>query len=249
MFNRSSLGSNSLLLFFSIFIMVLSCEEERVMLKFSEKTIETTDAATVAVTYPKADDSEIGKRINKVVEHYIARQIFMGEDVPDDLSIDEAILQFDAEYTSFKNEFPEASSTWEALIDGEVTYKSEEFICVAITAYQDTGGAHGNTYVYFMNFDGQTGKQIKRKELITDMDSFSKLVESYLSKEVKSTVNDETDENFFFGEGFKLPESIGFTDKGVFILYNTYEIAAYAQGITEFAIPFKEVNSYLAFDF
>ena len=42
-----------------------------------------------------------------------------------------------------------------------------------------------------------------------------------------------------------LPENIGFSDEGVILLYNVYEIAPYSEGITEFTIPFEEVLKYI----
>ena len=44
---------------------------------------------------------------------------------------------------------------------------------------------------------------------------------------------------------FELPESLGYSDEGLIILYNPYEIASYAQGIIEFSIPYEDVNSFL----
>ena len=250
MFNRPLFKSFPILYFLSIGLVVSSCNDEVVPLTFEEASVETSEGATIAVNYPKANDaSESGKRINQSVETYIAKQIYMGENLPKKLTIDEAVSQFNEEFTSFRDDFPEAPEQWEALIDGEVTYKTDDLVCVAITTYLDTGGAHGNTYIRFLNFDAQTGSQLSKKDLITDMNGFSEMVETYLSMEMKEVVNDDTDENYFFGEDFKLPESIGFTDEGLVILYNTYEIAAYAQGATEFVIPFEEVKDYLAFEF
>ena len=236
---------------FIIFASLLlgSCNED-VNLEFYEDSIETSEAAIIAVNYELAkENNDVAKRINNTVRTYIAQQIFMGDDLPKDISIQEAIHQFNNELIRFKKDFPETPEVWEALIDGEVAYKSEELVCLAITSYLDTGGAHGNSYVRFLNFDAQTGSQLTTKDLILDIDSFKKIVENYLGKATKTTINEDTIENYFFGEDFKLPESIGFTDEGVVILYNTYEIAAYAQGTTEFTIPFNEVQEYLAYRF
>ena len=52
-------------------------------------------------------------------------------------------------------------------------------------------------------------------------------------------------EDYFFGKDFQLPESIGFSDEGVIILYNPYEIASYSQGIIEFTIPYNEIDANL----
>ena len=55
----------------------------------------------------------------------------------------------------------------------------------------------------------------------------------------------EVIEDYFFGEPFHLPDNIGYSEEGLILLYNVYEIASYAQGYTEFRIPFSELNTYL----
>jgi hypothetical protein len=52
-------------------------------------------------------------------------------------------------------------------------------------------------------------------------------------------------EDFFFGKPFQLPENIGFSDDGLVLLYNVYEVASFNQGYTEFVIPFEDIASYL----
>ena len=52
-------------------------------------------------------------------------------------------------------------------------------------------------------------------------------------------------EDFFFGKDFQLPETLGYSDEGLIVLYNPYEIASYSQGIIEFTIPYSEISSFL----
>ena len=52
-------------------------------------------------------------------------------------------------------------------------------------------------------------------------------------------------EDFFFGKPFQLPKNIGYSDDGLVLLYNVYEVASFEQGYTEFVIPFDEIKSYL----
>ena len=52
-------------------------------------------------------------------------------------------------------------------------------------------------------------------------------------------------EDVFFGKPFQLPENIGYSDDGLVLLYNVYEVASYDQDYIEFVIPFEELGSYL----
>ena len=101
--------------------------------------------------------------------------------------------------------------------------------------------AHGNSYIKFLNFDANNGVQLNKEAIIKDKKAFSNIVSKFLKAEIEN----ESIENIFFEGNFKLPESIGFNDEGVIILYNAYEIASYAQGITEFTIPYNEIEQTL----
>ncbi|WP_298754065.1 DUF3298 and DUF4163 domain-containing protein [uncultured Psychroserpens sp.] len=228
-----------------ILTLVYSCNKE-VTINFIEQQIETSQSAEISIVYPKAEGTEdIANRINSSIQNYIVKQINFSEDSQTKGSIDDAVAKFNYEFSSFKNEFPNDAQQWEAFIDGEVTYRSPEIISIAINSYLDTGGAHGNTTVHFFNFDPQTGKLLTKKELISNTEKLSKLIEHKLIDEVKSKSGNEPVEDLFFGKDFQLPESLGYSDEGLIILYNPYEIASYAQGIIEFTIPFEEVNSFL----
>jgi hypothetical protein len=50
----------------------------------------------------------------------------------------------------------------------------------------------------------------------------------------------------FERDTFYLPQNIGFTQDGVKLLYNEYEVASYADGPVELLLPYKEVKKYLS---
>ncbi|MCK8479143.1 DUF3298 and DUF4163 domain-containing protein [Flavihalobacter algicola] len=245
MFNRILDILKKISLLFALLALVISCNKE-VKIDFTETHIETSEAADISINFPKAEGTEIiANRINNTLQNYIINQTNISEDSLEHVSIHDAISRFNYEFNSFKNDFPESSQQWEAFIDGEVTYRSPEIICIAINSYLDTGGAHGNTNVRFFNFNPQTGTVLNMKDLISNQEGLSKIIERELLKNIKNGTENQPTEDVFFGKDFQLPESIGFSDEGLIVLYNPYEIAAYAQGIIEFTIPFTEVNSFL----
>ncbi len=228
-----------------VIIAIWSCDDE-VNITFEDTLIETADQAKISIDIPKAvGTNSVADNINKVIETYAANQTNMANEEFEEKSIDQAIKKFNMEYETFSNDFPEGLQQWEALIDGEVTYQTPEIISITINSYIDTGGAHGNTTVGFLNFNAQTGGELTISDLISDREKFSKIVERYFENETAPKNENGEIQDFFFGKDFQLPESIGFSDEGVIILYNTYEIASYAQGITEFVIPYSEVESVL----
>jgi len=97
-----------------------------------------------------------------------------------------------------------------------------------------------------LNFNPASGNLYTQDELFKKVGDFSELVEQHLKSEIAEK---SITENYFFGEDFKLPENIGFNEEGVIFLYNTYEIASYAQGITEFTVPYNEIANYLKINY
>lgn len=236
--------------YLSLFVLSLylfNCAEDA-SLKFEDTFISLPSGAKIEVLYPKAKGStEAVKNINTAIDSYIANQISFNDSIPA-TDVKNAIEKFNTEYTGFKEDFEDSEARWEALVEGEVQYQSPEILCISINTYLYTGGAHGNDRIDFLNFNPNTGQPYTTQDLITDMPGFSKLVEANLKKEQAKKAKDKAMEDLFFGKDFQLPESIGFNEDGVIILYNTYEIASYAQGITEFLIPYSEANPFLSFN-
>jgi len=198
------------------------------------------DNAVVELNIPKAEgNTEQSHTINKVIENHIANMLVFLEEPSDTLQLNYAIKSFDTEYKSFKEGFGEGNMVWDASFDGEVTYQSPELISIAINSYVNSGGAHGNSNVTFYNFDA-FGNILKFDDLFTNKDELTSVVKTFFKEETEGSSI-----NYFFGEKFHLPANIGFNDEGVLFFYNVYEIASYADGITEFTIPFEELEAFL----
>ncbi|MBR9757579.1 MAG: DUF3298 and DUF4163 domain-containing protein [Algicola sp.] len=211
---------------------------------FKETVFNSKTTADIDILYPKVTEAHpIAKQINTEIEHYISQRLLF-KDTTAQISIKAAAAAFDNELNQFKTAFPETPQHWEALIEGEVLYQTPALICIGISSYTYTGGAHGNDTIAFLNFNPETGALFTKAELFQNLSEFSALTESFLKKEIEIGKR-ETMADYFFGEAFKLPESIGFNEEGVIMLYNKYEIASYAQGITEFVIPYSEAEPFL----
>lgn len=223
---------------------ISSCKEE-VNITFTEFNIEIKENTIIEINAPWAEGTaEVRDSINSKIQNHIANIINFGED-ESDIILGDALVKFDSIYLSFKDEFEENSLVWEALIDGEVTYQSPEIICIAINSYLNTGGAHGNMNISFLNFNPQTGEVLHTLDYVKNHKAFIKLAEKYFNLELQEASDKDGFNDYFFGESFLLPENIGFSEEGVILLYNVYEIAPYSEGITEFTIPFDEVLPYL----
>jgi len=226
--------------FFAITIcLLISCEEE-VKMAFSEINILEEQETAIEINIPKAEgDNVISTSINSELEDYTnnALNIDSSNDTQD--SFEKSIEQFNKSYLDFKNQMEEELqmelTPWEAGVDGEVTYQSNRVISIAMNTYLNTGSVHGTSRVSFLNFDAITGEQLHYDDFIKDKDELKKFLKFYFEKEVESISFDD----------FRLPETIGLSDEGVIILYNTNEIPSYTDTLTEFTVPFDEVERFL----
>ena len=221
-------------------LILFSCEEVT-LVNFTETNNIYNENAIVELNIPKAEGTSTkAQAINKVVENHIANMLVFLEEPSDTLQLDYAIENFDSEYKSFKDGFGESAMVWDASFDGEVTYQSPMLISIAINSYINSGGAHGNLNVTFFNFDASTGELLQFDDLFNDKEGLKEIVKTHFEEETKGS-----EINYFFGEPFSLPANIGFNDEGIVCFYNVYEIASYTDGITEFTVPFEDVEAYL----
>lgn len=228
---------------FCCLLFLLNCKEA-IKTTFSDVTISTKNNDIVAINIPQAYGNEtIITNINSEINKAVATALHIGEaDSIPSISTEESIISFNKEYQSFKTNFPESTQIWEAQIDGEILHQSPEIICIAITTYINTGGAHGNLNISFLNFNSETGHLIPNENLFKNMDTFKKIAKTYFNETIKDN------DYLFDSESFELPQNIAYNEDGLVLLYNTYEIAPYASGIIEFTIPFENVSDFLVFN-
>ena len=230
---------------FIIALVVSACNKD-VKLKFEPQLIEKSEGTSIVINYPKAIGTKaVAEKINQQIEYVIANEMNMADTSENNISVSEAISAFNKEYKAFKDDFQDSSQKWEVKVDGEVIYESPEVICLSLQSYVDTGGAHGNGKVTFLNFNPETGAILNQNDIISNTAEFKKIAEKAFKEQTKPKDSNETIEDFFFGEDFQLPSNIGFTDAGLVLLYNNYEIASYAQGITEILLPYSQIKEVL----
>ena len=107
----------------------------------------------------------------------------------------------------------------------------------------NTGAANSNLILRFFNFDAKTGNLLTTKNLVNDIEGFTSLVEKYYNKEVNSTFIEA--DNLLNNNQFKLPETLGFSEEGVIILYDNFKVGAFEKEIIEFTIPYQVADNYL----
>lgn len=227
--------------FLVLSLFLFSCHENSKRLRFSEETVSTPSNSLVYIIIPKAEGNSLAsENINSKVAWAISQAINIG--APDNKipPLEAQIDSFNLQFQKFKEDFPDTPMVWEAQVDGDVLYQSNDIITIALTIYTNTGGAHGITTISFLNFDAISGKPIENVALLSDQAGFKDLAKASFLEAIKGK---ETD--YWNLDDFQLPSNIGFSEDGIILLYNVYEIAPYSSGITEFNIAFGKAEPYL----
>ena len=108
----------------------------------------------------------------------------------------------------------------------------------------DTGGAHLNRLTEFANVDAHSGRVLSLTDLIApgSRAAFMRIAERYFrrTRGIPQTEPFSKDGLFFSSDRgrFVLPSAIGIAADGLHFHYNTYEVASFADGPTDFTIPY-----------
>lgn len=237
-----------LMLFFA------ACSKEEKISFTNTDPIENNceDCPKIAIDLPIAQPETLpeAQNINEALREFaISILNYTDEDRPD--SIADAIADFNLQYKKLKDAYPENIVPWEAKIEGEVSYENQKIVSIIMDSYIFTGGAHGYGSTSFLNFDTRTGKELSVEDIFINPEEFTVFVETIFRKQndLNPGVNINSTGFMFEDDQFHLPQSIGFDQQGIILIYNPYEIASYADGQTKIHVPIAQAKPYIKPDF
>ena len=200
------------------------------------------DIAVAAGLQPTADS------INKAVFNVTREVIHYGKDPYSATDYKQLTESFVKSYTDIKEEYPDETAIWEGTVKATVDYRTDDIINVVVNYYTFKGGANGNAGIESLLFDPKTGHRFLNREIFNDVDGFTDFVEKKFRKQFNiEPMESINSTGLLFEDGkFSLPNSILFTEKGIVLYYNAYEISAYSEGTKELVLPYEEIEDYLS---
>lgn len=240
---------NSKLSYLLICILLIGCKNEN-ELTFKPLIISNTvceNCSTVKIEIPKAlSNTKLSQNINIALKEEIIAWLNFDEE-SNAQSIEEAIEAFINDYEDLNAKYPEESMPWEAEINGIITFESKDVLTIKLESYLFTGGAHGLSNIRFLNFDKVNSTEMNRQDLFKSEENFKIFTENIFRKQENIPSEEAINSTGFMfeTESFYLPENIGYTDNGLLLFYEPYEIASYADGPIILTIPFTKANEFL----
>ncbi len=232
-------------------LMLIGCAEEDAV-TFEPFTISSENCqncSNISIAIPRAlGQGKLSETINSALREELIALLNFDEE-SDAQTIEEAVDAFKKDYKELNDKFPEESMPWEAKIKGGLTYESKQLLTIKLESYLFTGGAHGYSTVRFLNFDKLQGVELEQRDLFSNAKKFEDFAEIAFRRQENIALDDLINSTGFMfeTEQFTLPENIGYTEEGILLFYEPYEIASYADGAILLTLPFKDVNAFLNF--
>lgn len=235
-----------------------SCDRNAPLM-FSSEILSEQDLAVckndpcseVEILFQQATGEEsVSSRINAAIKLQITDALFLGDEDPSlDVTIEAAAAQFVLAYRDHQPDIPSDldNGGYQASINMTLLLQNDDLVSIQNDTYIYTGGAHGNGYTTFLNFDVQTGKQMDVEELVSDFEAF----EAFAEKKFRETQDIQPEESInetgfmFDDEQFYVSTNVGISNEEMVIVYNPFEISPTAKGIVILRIPIEEVQPYL----
>ncbi len=236
---------------FVLFVVLLSCKkEQKETLTFKPNSFQSescTMCPVVSITIPEAiEKSKLGLTINDAITQAVVLELIY-DDAVEANTLEDAVQSFKNGFLELREMYPDESLGWEANIEGELSYEDAAIVTIKIDSYIFTGGAHGQSTTRFLNFDKKKGVQIETSALFEEEPKLLTYVENKfrLQEQIPEGTSINSTGFMFENNAFYLPENIGYTKKGLLLLYEEYEVASYAEGPIEVLLPYTEVQGFL----
>jgi hypothetical protein len=129
------------------------------------------------------------------------------------------------------------------------SYQSNEVLSLRTEFYEFAGGAHGFEGLLYKNFNVVTGREMVPSEVFTNLEAFTAFAKAqfHTQQQELSATSTYWEILEFENEVFKLPENIGFTEEGIQLYYQAYEITVYQNEPFYFHISWEAVKEYINF--
>ncbi len=260
MFNTNKIVLKKEILALILLVVLTSCKEEVTPLSYNSEVLNKENLALCEeglcpeISIEKliaSGGGSFAETINGAIDSHLINLLVMDPDVaPQIKSFDEALENFVHNYRVYRSDFPDAIPGYEVSSASKIAFDKEQLLSLEFEDYTYYGGAHGYGSTHFINFDKEIQQVLTPETLFKDLSAFKSFAEKRFRNQYNIGPDQDLGETGFFFENdtFVLPQSIGFKNDQLVLLYNPYEIASYAEGQLELKFNLTEVQEFLTLD-
>ncbi|WP_230660889.1 RsiV family protein [Psychrobacter sp. I-STPA10] len=209
--------------------------------KVTDSCYQLDNCPTIDVRYLDSNQTWINTIINQQIDKItIGSASSFIENLPKNLTVKQALDAFIADQ-------PEDTTLAYSLeVSPDYMGHINDFELLAIDSYIYTGGAHGMPYRENFIFDSKTQQQLTLDNILlaNQKKQFEKLAYNAYKQWVKDNIEQDV-QSYEQSWKFFLSDNITFTDKGIELLYQPYDIAAYAYGMPTLSISYEQLSGII----
>lgn len=183
-------------------------------------------------------------KLTRLVDHALALMTGVNEDQPPHY---DSIAGFEEYYWQV------AGSRDSVLLAAKLRYRSQYLTIIELDSWQYfTGAAHGVGATQFLNWDNARESVISLDQILTPegrpkFDAALRQAHArWLQKQPDAQADPATWDRLW---PFQTSDNYAFTDQGIVVKYNTYELAPYSYGQPELLIPYSELAGVLRVEY
>ena len=221
-------------------------------IKYETKTLKRTlqGCDTTSSNCPEFDLTYVwmteGKNkdlFNGYAKNVILNDIFRMEDTKYN-TIEEMADGFIDEFVKFQKEYPDVPPVgWYLDASYQNLNELSQVVSFELGYEMYTGGAHPVHYLTYYNYDYNTGKPVRLKDIFVHgfEKKLNQLVDKAFRKENDLEPNQPLTDADMFEDHIEYNDNFLLTPQGIYFFYNIYEIKPYAAGTTELLVPYSDL--------
>lgn len=203
-----------------------------------------SECSTILLEYPrftKAPTAAALGALNKAVSDFILES-FQGARLRSATAV---VDDFFREAAAVRRDVPQMPA-WYLEKTVSVDYNARGIVSLDLTHASFTGGAHPNAWTTQRSYAAQTGRRLTLRDLLVPgfEPKLNPIAERYFrrARDLKPTANLEAEGFTFKGGKFAVNDNFMITSKGLAFHFDSYEVAPYVVGPTDFLVPYAAIR-------
>jgi len=179
----------------------------------------------IDVEYPelKLDNKSTAKKFNKLAKSLVMVQV----------------IEFKKMFLSEGNH---SDATYDMSISYKVEFISENLISLLFFGREYTGGAHGNSWSFVLNYDLKNNRQLALSDLFNKGNDFLAIISKQSIVQIVAKQGEPSTREWVEGGAGKNIENFKswvITQEGLKFTFDPYQVASYAEGIFTTVVPYE----------
>lgn len=216
--------------------------------------VKTEDAlcASVKFSYPEISSKtkpELATKMNELIKRQLLDTI---EGSPNQAGSNQSLESFADSFIQDYQKDNNTFTSWEIERNVQVVYNTNTLLTLLFEEFGFTGGAHPFNGSRFIVLNLANGNQIVLDDVMNPGYEAALNVEGERAfreaRQLAEHSSLEEDGFNFVNNAFVLNDNFGVNKDGLSFIFNSYEIAPYVMGPTEFTIPYEDIRSLIRTD-